>query len=500
MRTRKAFYNNMSSGIQQLITLIIGLIIPRLLIQTYGSEMNGLVSSTKQLVSYLSYLELGISAALIYTLYEPLALKQVNKINSLVTRAKNEYKKISIGYLVGVIILSLIYPLFLKNSLDYYFVFFIVFITGIYGVFDFYSMAKYRVLLTADQKVNIVTLTSILTILLQFLFSLLFIYMAQSIIFIIAIPIVVLPLRSLILRMYISKNYKEINYNYPADNIKLETRVDAFVSGLSDSLNLSLPIVIVSLFVSLEMASVFSIYSMIFMGISGIVSIFTTGMSASFGNVMAKKEDMTLINANDDFEFILYLLLSILYSSAMVLTIPFIKVYMKDITDTNYIYPIYSILFTIWGVLHNSRLPNHTMINASGKWKMTTKINIIQIILLILGSIVFGYFYGIVGILICMSVTALYKTMAIMFLSNKYIVKINNNKSLSRLIRIFTIVFIVNLPFLINFIEIKTTSFFNWTIYAVIITVWATFVTIFINLLFDFKSFKNIFKRIGIKK
>ena len=46
--------------LQQLVTLIFGLIVPRLFIQTFGSEMNGLLSSLGNLYSYLALVEAGV--------------------------------------------------------------------------------------------------------------------------------------------------------------------------------------------------------------------------------------------------------------------------------------------------------------------------------------------------------------------------------------------------------------------------------------------------------
>ena len=41
----------------QIITIITGFIIPRLILSTFGSEVNGLVSSLNQFLGYISILE-----------------------------------------------------------------------------------------------------------------------------------------------------------------------------------------------------------------------------------------------------------------------------------------------------------------------------------------------------------------------------------------------------------------------------------------------------------
>src|SRR5690554_48695 len=132
MRSKKALYNNLSAILLQSMILLFGLITPRLMINLYGSELNGLVSSSKQIISYLKYLELGISSALVYMLYKPIAYKDYNEINPLVSRAKTEYNKIGFGYFIGAILISALYPLLLKSSFNYLFIFIVILIIGIY--------------------------------------------------------------------------------------------------------------------------------------------------------------------------------------------------------------------------------------------------------------------------------------------------------------------------------------------------------------------------------
>lgn len=129
------------------------MVLPRLYLTTYGSEVNGLLISINQFVAFFSYVEAGLGAALIYSLYQPLANKNLQEVNKLVTLAKKSYVKASGLYYMLVIGLSLFYPFIVKNeSVDLLTVFLLVLVIGAFGALEFYTMAKYRVLLVADQK------------------------------------------------------------------------------------------------------------------------------------------------------------------------------------------------------------------------------------------------------------------------------------------------------------------------------------------------------------
>lgn len=75
---------NLSFGLgSQLITIILGFFIPRLIMVNYGSEANGLIASIVQIISYLALLEAGVGAASIQALYKPQTLRIIKTISTL---------------------------------------------------------------------------------------------------------------------------------------------------------------------------------------------------------------------------------------------------------------------------------------------------------------------------------------------------------------------------------------------------------------------------------
>ena len=64
----------------QLIILALGLIVPRMMISSYGSDVNGLVSTITQIFSYMALLEAGIGQAAKNALYKPIIKNDKNGI------------------------------------------------------------------------------------------------------------------------------------------------------------------------------------------------------------------------------------------------------------------------------------------------------------------------------------------------------------------------------------------------------------------------------------
>ena len=61
MNKKSKLFKNVITGFGgQLIAIILGLIVPRFFIMSYGSDVNGLLSTITQIFTYMALLEAGI--------------------------------------------------------------------------------------------------------------------------------------------------------------------------------------------------------------------------------------------------------------------------------------------------------------------------------------------------------------------------------------------------------------------------------------------------------
>ena len=71
----------------QILILILGIIVPRIMIVGYGSDVNGLISTITQIFTYVALLEAGIGQAAKNALYKPLVDKDRDNFASVVASA-----------------------------------------------------------------------------------------------------------------------------------------------------------------------------------------------------------------------------------------------------------------------------------------------------------------------------------------------------------------------------------------------------------------------------
>ena len=115
-RTIKFMYNSLSTVIYQIVVMLVGFITPRVMLYYYGSEINGLTSSISQFISYFSLVEAGLAGAAVYSLYKPLAKKNNKEISGIVVAVKKFYNQSGVIFVILVLALSIIYPLFIKSE------------------------------------------------------------------------------------------------------------------------------------------------------------------------------------------------------------------------------------------------------------------------------------------------------------------------------------------------------------------------------------------------
>ena len=116
MKSKRTLINTLSSLLLQFVSIISGFIIPRLLLQTFGSEVNGLISSLNQFLNYITLFEGGLNAVILASLYKPLSEKNNDKVNAIASATNRFYKKISLIFVIYTIVLGIIYPLVVKTS------------------------------------------------------------------------------------------------------------------------------------------------------------------------------------------------------------------------------------------------------------------------------------------------------------------------------------------------------------------------------------------------
>ena len=150
MNRKKTWYNIIFGFGSQIIIIALGLVVPRIVLTHYGSDTNGLTSTVTQIFTYMALLEAGIGQAARNALYAPVKANDKNGISYIMSVARRYYRKITVYYGLGVLILSGILPLIIKSKINYWTIFLVVFFEGMSQVVNFWYTENWMQLLMAE--------------------------------------------------------------------------------------------------------------------------------------------------------------------------------------------------------------------------------------------------------------------------------------------------------------------------------------------------------------
>ena len=491
MRSKKAIYNIVSSLILQIVVLISGFIVPKLIISKFGSDVNGLLSSITQFLAYISLLESGIGPVVKASLYKPIAEKDNKTIKNILKASEKFFRIIALIFVVYLVCLSVVYPFLVQKEFGYLYTLSLVLIISVSTFFEYYFGMTYKLYLQADQKTYVTSIIQIITYILNIIFVVVLVKLNANIQIIKLFSGFAFILRPIIQNIYIKKKYN-INLDDADKNYKLDKKWDGLAQHIAAVVHNNTDITILTIFSKLSEVSVYSVYAMITRGVKSIISAFSGGIDASFGDMIAKNENDTLNKSFSTYELFYFTIITIFYTCTIILIVPFVSVYMKNITDANYIRPLFGYLMVISEFVWAIRMPYSSITLAAGHFKETRKGAWVEAITNIVISILLVIKYGIVGVAIGTLVAMLIRTIEFVYHTNKYILKRNIIINVKKIIFVIieTIIIVLIVRFLpINF---KFDSYINWIIYAIIVFIIASIITIGINLIVYKDDKKNL--------
>lgn len=290
MRIRSSLINLGFAVVGQFLGILISFFARIVFIQVLGAEYLGLNGLFTNILSFLSLVELGIGPALTFSLYKPIADKDIEKIKSLMKIFRTAY--ISIG--LCILLLGIIFTPFLGTlvnsspTIPYIHLIFLLFVIDV-AVSYFYSYK--RSLIIADQKRYIATIYRYSFFIVLNIVQMIVLYLTGSFILFLICQIIV----NFTENRFVSKTADKL-YPYLRDrNIQKITAQEMkhivrniramFAHKLGDVVVNSTDIIIISRFVGLVGVGIYSNYQLIIHALKIVNAQLFTSITASVGNL-----------------------------------------------------------------------------------------------------------------------------------------------------------------------------------------------------------------------
>ena len=400
-RTQHARRNIITSVINKLVIMLTNFIMRTVLIHYLGEVYLGLDSLFVSILQILSLSELGISSAMVYSMYKPLAENDTPAVCALLKLYRTVYRWIALIMTVLGLAVTPFLPLIVKKDLPEGMNLYVLFFINLANTVLSYALFAYRSsLFTADQKYsvnnNIYSIFKIGGTALQVLAIILFknYYMYS----------IILPLTTILknLALYIISNKMYPQYKCEGtvpkeeiNNIKKRC-AGMFLHKLSFVFRNSLDSIVLSAFLGLALLGKYNTYYYIINAISGIMILVSNSVTASVGNSMVVESKAKNYADFRKLQLLYMGLTSWLTVCLVACTQPFIKLWVGEkMMFTDGIMFVFCIYFFS---IHFSRVC-HVYRDAAGLWWQDRFRPIVETVVNLVLNILLVKYLGVTGVM-----------------------------------------------------------------------------------------------------
>lgn len=495
MRSKKALLNIIVALIYEIFLIIMGIIVPKLIIRTYGSEVNGLTSTINNVLSILNLIQAGAVGASIFQMFKPVAEKDYETQGKILGASKLYFRKIGIVFLLLVGVSAPVLAFSMTSGEIGFFEKIVAFlILGINGSLSFFFISNYDILFSSNQNRFILSVGGIFDKFVYYSLLIIIIFLRLNYLLMYAATILGTLFKILLLYIIYRRTYaKFINYNYDKD-FKIPNKGYLMLNQIARQSIDGSPTIILSVIGGLGMASVYSVYNLVFNMIKTLSSTIQTSISEIFGNVVVSDSKSRIKTIYDRMNYAFFAISIFLCCCMAFLFKSFIYLYTDgNSLDINYIYDLPTILFAIYGVIFINYHPIYSLTNVLGFYKDTYLQSVITAIVSIIISIALSFIdwaLVIVGLIFYFSVSYIYRTY-IVFKKTKYDY-LFLGKSVMRLI---VSLFVTILSWLISYVFLNdfTGSWLMWLFVAIIMALCSLVFVFVYSFIFEKKNIFSIF-------
>lgn len=490
-------HNLISSLVYQVVLISLSFLLPRLYLENFGSEVNGVLSTIKQIFIYMFLLEAGVGLATTQALYKRIGEKDYNSANEVLSATNSYYIRTGIIYLAIVLVIAIVYAYVIPTSIDSNVIFLIIILTALPALFSYFVQAKYRILMEVDGRKYVINNSETILQLASNAGKILVLLLTDSLILIQLVYCIMSLIQLAFLYFYAKRRYKWLDLKVKPDFNAISQKNSVLVHQLSGMVFNNTDVILISLLCDFKAVSIYAIYNIFFSQvqnfITSVVSSFTFALGQMFHTNREKFDK--LFNVYETF----YVMANfIIYTLMAVFLLPLIQIYTSGINDAEYTNTLLVLLFVIMNLIANSKIPANGIIEYSGDFEKTRTYAIWEMIINITVSIVAILYMGICGAILGTIAALLYRGIVTIYYSNKKILNRSQMYTYKILISNGAVFAVIMAIFFVD--AFSNVSFLQLLLNGILHSIWIAVLYLLVNFVFNRAAFRTIFELYRGKK
>ena len=401
-RTSNSIKNSLTSLISNITAIFVGFVAQAVFVRILNAEYLGLNGLFTNILTMLSFFELGIGNAIVFCMYKPLAEKNNDQIKALMQFYKNSYRIIAIViFLVGMALMPFIEHLVSDITVDVnlkliYFLFLVSTVVS-------YLMAYKLNMLYADQRNYIINIIHCAYLVLLNISQLLLLYFTKNYYLYLGIKIICQILENVVITIIVNKLYpflKDKNVKNLDSEIKRNIfnkfkalifhKVGYIIVNGTDN-------IIISKFLGVIYVGLYSNYYLIVNAVYTMFNQVITSLTSSVGSLLINEKTEKIYDTFKKIRFINFCISCFSATAILIMMQPFICVWVGE----EYLLSfgvLSAITFNFFQKMQRSCYM--TFKDSAGIWEEDRIIPLVESIFNIVFSIICLKIFGLAGVFI----------------------------------------------------------------------------------------------------
>ncbi len=261
-RTKIGLISAVIIVIEALIIGVLTMIRTKIVLDYYGTNINGVMQLATQLTAYMLLFESGMTAAYQYNLYKPVLQNDNKKIGQLFGGMTKDFSIISVKMVICIISVSILYSYILQNrGVSYFEAASLLGVMGIRIVAPYFFTVPLRTMMIVKERKYITdiieTVKNVIALMTEIL---LIIYSSFPLFIILSVQVIICFFTRYIYKIIVKKYFGEIKAYKENDRTPSNMTKDIFIHRISGMINNNTDSILLSFFKELGLNSV-TIYS-----------------------------------------------------------------------------------------------------------------------------------------------------------------------------------------------------------------------------------------------
>lgn len=409
-RTKNAGRNILFGVLLKIYQIFMPFVMRTAMIYFMGVQYLGLSSLFTSILQVLNLAELGVGSAMVYSMYKPIAEDNREQICALMRLYRTYYRVIGlIIAILGLLLLPFI-PKLIKGDIPANVNIYILYLLNLSAtVLSYWLFAYKNCLLSAHQRVDIISKVALITNTVQYLLQFAVLCFVKNYYWYLIVALITQVMTNIVTAYVVTKTYpfyKPVGKLGKTQVSKINGRIrDLFTSKVGTVIVNSADTIVISAFLGLTMLAVYQNYYFILNSLIGLVTIIFTACTAGIGNSVIVETKQKNYNDLKKFTFIIAWIAGFCTCGLLCLYQPFMQIWVGEKLKLEFTAVI---CFCIYYFVYEINQILTTYKDAAGIWHEDRFRPLITALTNLVMNLITVQFWGIYGVILSTALSTIF--------------------------------------------------------------------------------------------